>query len=120
MTGEDSDVTVSEPKPTGKLGTSHNNAILNMFLEKTNSFYRSFLDRLYAVADLLNDRPDPKPPDFENTTSPPVTVGLVCLGSSLPGKLTWTKKWQFEHFVKRRRRKSWLIIFSLASSSDFI
>merc|ERR1719318_141786 len=35
MTGEGSGVTVSEPKPTGKLGTSHNNAILNMFLEKT-------------------------------------------------------------------------------------
>jgi len=115
---EDSDATVNEPKPMAGLGTS--SGILKMFLEKTNSFYRSFLDRLYAVADLLTDRPDPKPPDFEKTTSPPVTVGLVCLGSSLPGKLTWTKKWQFEHFVKRRRRKSWLIIFSLALSSDFI
>merc|ERR1712034_123401 len=89
-TGEDSDVTVSEPKPTGKLGTSHNNGILNMFLEKTNSFYRSFLDRLYAVADLLTDRPEPKPPDSENPTNQPRMVGLVspgriCMPGAQPG-----------------------------------
>ena len=72
-------------------------------------FSRSFLDRLYAVADLLTDRPEPKPPDSENPTSQPPMVGLVSLGRiCTPGAPTWTKKWTFEHFVKRRRRKLWL------------
>merc|ERR1719318_2471259 len=63
MTGEDSDVTVSEPKPT----------------------------------------------DSENPTSQPRVVGLVSPGRiCMPGAPTWTKKWTFEHFVKRRRRKLWL------------
>merc|ERR1712025_817259 len=99
----DSDVTVSELKHMAEPGTS--SSILQMFLEKTNSFYRSFLDKLYAVADLLTDRPEPKPPDSEKLTRPSVIVVLVSLGTSMPGNLTWTKKWQFEHFVKRRRRK---------------
>merc|ERR1719508_163473 len=53
-TEEVSDVTMNEPQLTEKLGTSQ--TILKMFLEKTNTFYRCFLDRLYAVADLLTDR----------------------------------------------------------------
>ena len=54
MTVEDLDVTVSEPKPTEKPGTSHgiSQNILNMFLEQTNSFYRYFFcsSGVYAVA----------------------------------------------------------------------
>jgi len=96
-------------------------SILQMFLEKTNTFYRNFLDKLYAVADLLSDRPEPKPPDSEKVPSPPVPdmVGLVSLGFSTPGKPSWTKKWQFEHFVKRRRRKVGFHIFFLISHEIF-
>merc|ERR1719493_20573 len=102
---EDSDVTMGAPRHTAEPGIS--SSILQMFHEKTNTFYRNFLDKLYAVADLLSDRPEPKPPDSEKVPSPPVPdmVGLVSLGFSTPGKPSWTKKWQFEHFVKRRRRK---------------
>ena len=68
------------------------------------------MDRLYRVADLLTDRPSPKPPDLcpeEELESRPL------LPSPLPapalwavvGSLTWTKKWTFEHFVKKKRRK---------------
>jgi len=106
---EDSDVIMSEPRPMAEPGTS--SSILQMFLDKTNTFYRNFLDKLYAVADLLTDRPEPKPPDPENIPSPTVMVGLVSLGFSMSGKPTWTKKWQFEHFVKRRRRKVWVLPF---------
>jgi len=63
-----------------------------MFLDKTNTFYRNFLDKLYAVADLLTDRPEPKPPDPENIPSPTVMVGLVSLGFSMSGKPTWTTR----------------------------
>merc|ERR1712098_657458 len=100
----DSDVTVSEPRHMAEPGTS--SSILQMFMEKTNTFFMSFLDKLYAVADLLTDRPEPKPPDSEKLTRPSIIVVLVSLGTSMPGNLTWTKKWQFEHFVKRRRRKA--------------
>lgn len=115
----DSDVTMSEPRHTAEPGIS--SSILQMFLEKTNTFYRNFLDKLYAVADLLSDRPEPKPPDSEKVPSPPVPVmvGLVSLGFSMPGKPTWTKKWQFEHFVKRRRRKVGFHIFFLISHEIF-
>jgi len=98
------DETVNELQHTEKLGISRD--ILAKFQQKTYSFYRCFLDRLYAVADLLTDRPEPKPPDSDNTTYRPIVVVLVSLGLiTSPGKPTWTKKWTFDHFIKRRRRK---------------
>jgi len=50
-----------------KPGTS--SSIMNNFFDKTKYFYKSLLDGLYAVADLLLDpRPEPKPPDIETKT----------------------------------------------------
>merc|ERR1719167_376905 len=67
---------------------------------------RNFLDRLYCVADLLTDRPESKPPDTDSAPDPkPPQVGSVFSPEVLMRKPTWTKKWTFEHFVKRKRRK---------------
>ena len=82
-----------------------------MTTSSTDLFSRSFLDRLYAVVDLLTDRPEPKPPDSENPTSQPNMAAFACWVNQ-----TWTKKWSFEHFIKRRRRKQgwlWLVLFCL-------
>ena len=63
---------------------------------------RLFLDRLYEVADLLTERPTPEPPDPQEIPSRALNEplrGLVGL------KLPWTRKWIFQLFVKKRRRK---------------
>jgi len=73
-----------------------------MFTQKTADFYRLFLDRLYEVADLLTERPTPEPPDPQEIPSRALNEplrGLVGL------KLPWTRKWIFQLFVKKRRRK---------------
>ena len=75
--------------------------------------FRSFLDGLYAVSDLLlENRPDPKPPDTERRdvkAEPPPSDGirLHLTGVTLvvSSKLTWTRKRSFDLFVKRRRKK---------------
>ena len=89
--------------------------LTNYFLNY--KFFRSFLDGLYAVADLmLEPRPDPKPPDIDipddETTSSvqPSTVGgelqfLIRFESIISIRNTWTKKRSFDFFVKRRRKK---------------
>merc|ERR1712218_522513 len=96
-TGEEEEDTrqieTSQP-PMARLGTSFHSAI-HMFTQKTADFYRLFLDRLYEVADLLTERPTPEPPDPQEIPS----RGLVGL------KLPWTRKWIFQLFVKKRRRK---------------
>ena len=77
--------------------------------------FRSFLDGLYAVADLfLENRPSPKPPDHYVTSDDPGPCpqplgwcGLIltqCVKALCqPG--TSTKKMSFDFFVKRRRKK---------------
>ena len=75
--------------------------------------FRSFLDGLYAVSDLLlENRPDPKPPDTERRdvkVEPPHSDGirlpLTGVTIVVSSKLTWTKKRSFDLFVKRRRKK---------------
>merc|ERR1712012_69480 len=53
-----------ELRPTARLGTRV--SVMENFVSKTKQFYKSFLDGLYAVADLmLEPRPDPKPPDID-------------------------------------------------------
>merc|ERR1712080_426919 len=92
----------------GRPGTRHPG--IDMFTQKTADFYRSFLDRLYCVADLLTERPELKPPDCEPDPKPP-WIGPAVVPPTVPNlgrvvdKPTWTKKWTFEHFVKKRRRK---------------
>ena len=69
---------------------------------------RLFLDRLYEVADLLTERPTPEPPDPQEIPSRALNEplrGLVGL------KLPWTRKWIFQLFVKKRRRKMSTLIF---------
>merc|ERR1712039_802223 len=102
-TGEEEEDTrqieTSQP-PMARLGTSFHSAI-HMFTQKTADFYRMFLD-LYEVADLLTERPTPEPPDPQEITSRALNEplrGLVGL------KLPWTRKWIFQLFVKKRRRK---------------
>jgi len=85
------------------------------FAVKTRNFYKSFLDGLYAVADLLlENRPDPKPPDLHLLNDDPGPCpqpvkwcGLIltqCVQAlTKPG--TSTKKMSFDFFVKRRRKK---------------
>ena len=75
---------------------------------------RLFLDRLYEVADLLTERPTPEPPDPQEI--PPRAPdeplrGLVGL------KLPWTRKWIFQLFVKKRRRKMSTLIFEFFKDS---
>lgn len=103
-TGEEEEDTrqieTSQP-PMARLGTSFHSAI-HMFTQKTADFYRLFLDRLYEVADLLTERPTPEPPDPQEIPSRALNEplrGLVGL------KLPWTRKWIFQLFVKKRRRK---------------
>ena len=95
------------PPPTAGRGTNHPN--IAMFTQKTAEFYRSFLDRLYRVADLLTDRPSPKPPDMtteEEVEPQPLLSQLLAPALwAVVGSLTWTKKWTFEHFVKKKWRK---------------
>merc|ERR1712179_198826 len=103
------DVTERMLPLTGRPGTRRME--IEIFTQKTAEFYRNFLDRLYCVADLLIDRPESKPPDLDPAPDPkPPQVGSVSTRTTawevLVGKPTWTKKWSFEHFVKRRRRKS--------------
>merc|ERR1719193_2314269 len=86
---------------TARPGTNIHSAI-HMFTQKTADFYRLFLDRLYEVADLLTERPSPEPPDPTQALSrvrPTPLEGLLGL------KLPWTRKWIFQLFVKKRRRK---------------
>merc|ERR1711972_359960 len=99
--GEDTwEIETSQP-PMARLGTRFHSAI-HMFTQKTADFYRLFLDRLYEVADLLTERPTPEPPD-------PQEIPLRALNEPLRGlvglKLPWTRKWIFQLFVKKRRRK---------------
>ena len=82
---------------------------------------RSFLDGLYAVADLLlENRPAPKPPDLYVTSEDPgpcpqplAWCGLIlaqCVKALChPG--TSTKKMSFDFFVKRRRKKLLISVF---------
>jgi len=109
-TGEEEEDTrqieTSQP-PMARLGTSFHSAI-HMFTQKTADFYRLFLDRLYEVADLLTERPTPEPPDPQEIPSRALNEplrGLVGL------KLPWTRKWIFQLFVKKRRRKISTLIF---------
>ena len=124
-TGEEEEDTrqieTSQP-PMARLGTSFHSAI-HMFTQKTADFYRCsnqhlvfymictirlFLDRLYEVADLLTERPTPEPPDPQEIPSRALNEplrGLVGL------KLPWTRKWIFQLFVKKRRRKMSTLIF---------
>merc|ERR1711944_362167 len=101
-TGEEEEDTrqieTSQP-PMARLGTSFHSAI-HMFTQKTADFYRFFLDRLYEVADLLTERPSPEPPD-----PAPSRVQPAPLEGLLGRKLAWTRKWTFQLFVKKRRRK---------------
>merc|ERR1712059_216726 len=99
---EDSIETEKTHQPTERPGTSSSS--ISNFTHQTLMFYRSFLDRLYSVADLLTERPEPKPPDPPPKFVRP-KVGRTAQVSTEPGAPTWTKKWTFEHFVKRRRRK---------------
>merc|ERR1719193_747355 len=82
-------------------GTNIHSAI-HMFTQKTADFYRLFLDRLYEVADLLTERPSPEPPDPTQALS---RVRPTPLEGLLGRKLAWTRKWTFQLFVKKRRRK---------------
>jgi len=95
-----------------KPGTS--SSIMNNFFDKTKYFYKSLLDGLYAVADLLLDpRPEPKPPDIETKTkTSELNVQLEFAGTfsieiifSDFCSTTSTKKLLFDSFVKRRRKK---------------
>merc|ERR550539_488917 len=90
----------SQPPMAGP-GTNFHSAI-HMFTQKTADFYRLFLDRLYEVADLLIDRPSPEPPD---PTQALLRVRPAPLEGLLGRKLAWTRKWTFQLFVKKRRRK---------------
>merc|ERR1719500_2277898 len=65
-------------------------------------FIGCFLDRLYEVADLLIERPSPEPPDPTQALS---RVRPAPLEGLLGRKLAWTRKWTFQLFVKKRRRK---------------
>merc|ERR1711936_98146 len=103
-TGEEEEVTretgTSQP-PMARHGTNFHSAI-HMFTQKTADFYRLFLDRLYEVADLLTERPSPEPPDPIKSSS---RVRPAPLEGLLGRKLAWTRKWTFQLFVKKRRRK---------------
>merc|ERR1712037_559295 len=90
----------SQPPMAGP-GTNFHSAI-HMFTQKTADFYRLFLDRMYEVADLLIDRPSPEPPD---PTQALLRVRPAPLEGLLGRKLAWTRKWTFQLFVKKRRRK---------------
>jgi len=91
---------------------------MNNFLDKTKYFYKSLLDGLYAVADLLLDpRPEPKPPDiFVGTTSEPnislLFYGIFVIEIIFSDFRTSTKKLLFDNFVKRRRKKTIVVILS--------
>jgi len=83
--------------------------VMSTLLEKTTAFYRNFLDGLYAVADLINDRPEFKPNDktYRNTVEDSlILMCYICI--ELVSYFLWTKKWAFEHFVKRKRKKDFL------------
>merc|ERR1712037_512494 len=90
----------SQPPMAGP-GTNFHSAI-HMFTQKTADFYRLFLDRLYEVADLLIERPSPEPPDPTQALS---RVRPAPLEGLLGRKLACTRKWTFQLFVKKRRRK---------------
>merc|ERR1712156_1371172 len=100
-TGEEEEDTTQIEKsqpPMARLGTSFHSAI-HMFTQKTADYYRLFLDRLYEVADLLTERPTPDPQEIPSGALNEPLRGLVGL------KLPWTRKWIFQLFVKKRRRK---------------
>merc|ERR1711970_1515906 len=99
--GEDIRETGTSQPPMAGPGTNFHSAI-HMFTQKTADFYRLFLDRLYEVADLLIERPSPEPPDPTQALS---RVRPTPLEGLLGRKLAWTRKWTFQLFVKKRRRK---------------
>merc|ERR1719348_1524762 len=99
--GVDIRETETSQPPTARPGTNFHPAI-HMFTQKTADFYRLFLDRLYEVADLLTERPSPEPPD---STQALLRVRPAPLEGLLGQKLAWTRKWTFQLFVKKRRRK---------------
>lgn len=104
----------SQPPMAGR-GTNFHSAI-HMFTQKTADFYRFFLDRLYEVADLLTERPSPEPPDptpAQSRVQPAPLEGL------LGRKLAWTRKWTFQLFVKKRRRKRTAINIGERFSQDW-
>ena len=80
-------------------------------------YFRNFLDRLYAVADLLTEpEPEPKPPDIDSSDYRDdlqslrleiITGAVTTLMVSTP---TPVKKRTFDLFVKKRRKKFWRII----------
>merc|ERR1719237_2008652 len=90
----------SQPPMAGPRTNFH--SAIHMFTQKTADFYRLFLDRLYEVADLLIERPSPEPPDPTQALS---RVRPAPLEGLLGRKLAWTRKWTFQLFVKKRRRK---------------
>merc|ERR1712048_256252 len=108
------DKSPSEPRHTARPGT--NNPAMDLFIVKTKLFYKNFLDRLYAVADLLTKPdPEPKPPDIDSdyrddlqTLRLEIITGVVILTVST--QPTPVKKRTFDLFVKKRRKKFWLII----------
>merc|ERR1739845_100693 len=98
------------------MGTS-SLAAMDLFIDKTQLFYKNFLDRLYAVADLLTEpEPEPKPPDIDSDHRDDlqslrleiITGAVTLIVSTQP---TPVKKRTFDLFVKKRRKKFWLIIF---------
>merc|ERR1712127_219642 len=94
---------------------------LTMFALKCQHFYRVFLDRLYHVADLLTDRPETKPPDPPSPQADPVVSEISEISdkswgfSWALGDPTWTKKWLFQFFVKKKRRKVTMTFLQLRS-----
>jgi len=83
------------------------------FVSRTKQFYKSFLDGLYNIADLLlENRPQPKPPDIDKIIECKPFVSLAISSGQFLAKnlffgvgITWTKKRSFDLFVKRRRKK---------------
>merc|ERR1739845_73794 len=101
------------------MGTS-SLASMDLFIDKTKLFYKNFLDRLYAVADLLTEpEPEPKPPDIDSSDYRDdlqslrleiITGAVTTLMVSTPTP-TPVKKRTFDLFVKKIRKKFLLIIY---------
>merc|ERR1712048_309502 len=104
---------MGELRHTGKPGIKC--PAMDHFITKTKLFYKNFSDRLYAVADLLTEpEPEPKPPDidsdhrddFESLRLEIIPGAVILIVSTKP---TPVKKRTFDLFVKKRRKKFWLI-----------
>jgi len=70
---------------------------------------RNFLDRLYAVADLLTEpEPEPKPPDIDVNHQDDLKSALleIIITVKVSCSPTPTKKRTFDLFVKKRRKKT--------------